>query len=219
MSFGTIWSYPNNPRVMKIQAAASFNNLTLTTADFTMGTTNREPAFLAKFPMAKVPAFEGADGLTLTESDAIAQYVADSGPAADQLLGSSAVERAAVRQWVCFADGEVQCPVIQLILPRVGYKAFVESVEKSALGQLERALDYLEGHLRGREWVATEKLSLADISVAAALYWGFSMVIDQEMRQKYPFVVSWYEKTLESEGVKQTFGEKKFIEKRETPKA
>jgi elongation factor 1-gamma len=39
------------------------------------------------------------------------------------------------------------------------------------------------------------------------------------MRQKYPFVVSWYEKTIESEGVKQAFGEKKFVEKRETPKA
>jgi elongation factor 1-gamma len=239
MSFGTLYSYPNNPRVMKvllpsplstitsrleannekILAAANLNNLSISTPSFKIGTDNLTPEFRTKFPFGKVPAFEGSDGVKLVESDAIAQYVAESGPASSQLLGSSAIERAAVRQWVCFADGEVQGAMIQLVLPRLGYVAFDESVEKKGLEKLERALGYLNEHLRGRDWVATEKLSLADISIAAALYWAFAFIIDQEMRQKYPFVVSWFEKTVESEGVKQAFGEKKFIEKRETPKA
>jgi elongation factor 1-gamma len=136
------------------------------------------------------------------------------------LLGTKPVERATIRQWIAFADGEIQIPLIPLILPRLGYAAYDEAVEKKNLEKLERSLAYMEGHLRGRNWIATEeKLSLADISVAAALYWAFSLIIDREMRQKYPFVVSWYEKTIESEGVKQAFGEKKFVEKRETPKA
>ncbi|GIK04988.1 hypothetical protein Aspvir_009087 [Aspergillus viridinutans] len=220
MSFGTVYSYPNNPRVMKILSAANLNNLTISTPAFQFGTDNRTPEFLAKFPFGKVPAFEGADGTKIVESDAIAQYVAESGPAAGQLLGTKPAERAAIRQWIAFADGEIQGPVIQLVVPRLGYGPFDESVEKKNLDKLERSLTHLEGHLRGRNWVATEeKLSLADITVAAALYWGFSIVIDREMRQKYPFVVSWYEKTIESDGVKQAFGEKKFVEKRETPKA
>ncbi|RHZ54227.1 glutathione S-transferase family protein [Aspergillus thermomutatus] len=220
MSFGTIYSYPNNPRVMKILSAAKLNNLDISYPAFQIGADNRTPEFLAKFPLGKVPAFEGADGTKLVESDAIAQYVAESGPAAAQLLGGAPAERAAIRQWICFADGEIQGPVLQLILPRLGYVPFDENTEKKNLEKLEKALAYMEGHLRGRNWVATEeKLSLADISVAAALYWGFARIIDQEMRQKYPFVVSWYEKTIESEGVKQAFDEKKFVEKRETPKA
>ncbi|RHZ54437.1 hypothetical protein CDV55_104865 [Aspergillus turcosus] len=219
MSFGTLYSYPNNPRVMKILAAANLNALSIQTPTFQIGTDNRTPEFLSKFPFGKVPAFEGADGTKVVESDAIAQYVAESGPAAAQLLGTTPVERAAIRQWICFADGEVQGPMIQLVLPRLGYTAFDESVEKKGLEKLERSLGYLDGHLRGRKWIATEELSLADISVAAAFYWAFAFIIDQEMRQKYPFVVSWFEKTVESEGVKQAFGEKKFIEKRETPKA
>ncbi|EAL91042.1 hypothetical protein KXW98_002998 [Aspergillus fumigatus] len=220
MSFGTIYSYPNNPRVMKILAAANLNNLSISTPAFSFGTDNRTPEFLAKFPFGKVPAFEGTDGTKLVESDAIAQYVAESGPAAAQLLGTKPVERAAIRQWIAFADGEIQSPVIPLVLPRIGLAAFDEAVEKKNLEKLERSLAYLEGHLSGRNWIATEeKLSLADITVVSALYWAFSTVIDREMRQKYPVVVSWYEKTIESEGVKQAFGEKKFIEKREIPKA
>jgi elongation factor 1-gamma len=56
---------------------------------------------------------------------------------------------------------------------------------------------------------------MADITVASALVWGFAMAIDAEMRPKYPTVVAWYERVLQQEGVKQAFGEKNFIEKRQ----
>ena len=36
--------------------------------------TNKEESFLEKFPFGKVPAFEGADGLLLYESNAISYY-------------------------------------------------------------------------------------------------------------------------------------------------
>ena len=48
------------------------------------GETNKSPEFLKKFPLGKVPAFEGSDGLLLTESNAIAYYVAN-----DELRGGS----------------------------------------------------------------------------------------------------------------------------------
>ena len=57
------------------------------------GETNKSAEFLKKFPLGKVPAFEGSDGLTLTESNAIAYYVAN-----DELRGGSdATARAQVR--------------------------------------------------------------------------------------------------------------------------
>ena len=64
--------------------------------DFVFGETNKTPAFLKKFPLGKVPAFEGSDGVLLTESNAIAYYVAN-----DELRGGS---DAAARAQVC---GEV----------------------------------------------------------------------------------------------------------------
>ena len=52
--------------------------------DFVLGETNKTVAYLAKFPMGKVPAFESADGKNLFESNAIAFYLAN-----EQLRGIS----------------------------------------------------------------------------------------------------------------------------------
>jgi elongation factor 1-gamma len=181
-----------------------------------MGQTNRTPDFLAKFPLGKVPAFEGADGTNLFESDAITQYIAESGPAAAQLTGATPAERATIRQWICYSQGEILDPVTQLALWRLKMRTYDEKVEQTNLERLERSLACLETYLKGRTWLASEdKLSLADITVASTLVWGFSLVIDAEMRQKYPITVGWYERTIESEGVKQAFGEKNFVEKRQ----
>lgn len=187
-----------------------------------MGKTNRTPEFLSKFPFGKVPAFEGADGSVLVESDAITQYIAESGPASTQLLGATPLQRAQIRQWILFADGEIMAPVIDMLLPRMGLRAFNAEKEKAALEKLERSLGRLEEHVKGKKWVASSEeqgLSLADITVASSLSWGFAMTIDAEMRAKCPTVVEWYKRTVESEGVKQAFGEQKYVEKRETPSA
>ena len=200
----------------QVQAAANLNGLQIEApSDFAMGKTNRSPEFLAKFPMGKVPAFAGTDGTNIFDSDAIAQYAAESGPAAGQLLGTTPAQRAQIRQWICFGSSEVTDPVTQLMLWRVGLTAYNETAEKTALARLERSLSTLEGYLKGRTWVATnDKLSLADISVAAGLRTGLALVIDADMRKKYPTTIEWYERTVETDGVKQAFGEKTYIEKR-----
>lgn len=64
--FGTIYTYPGNFRVHRAQVIAALNGLELNIPEFAMGVTNKTPEFLAKFPLAKVPAFEGADGFCLT---------------------------------------------------------------------------------------------------------------------------------------------------------
>ncbi|KAI9043944.1 glutathione S-transferase family protein [Aspergillus affinis] len=218
--FGTVYSYPHNPRVIKAQAAANLNGLEIVNGDFTMGQTNTTPEFRAKFPFGKVPAFETPDGLKLVESNAITQFIAESGPAASQLLGSTPAERAVIRQWVDFADGEILSPVLQLGLWRLGFGNYKynEDTETAALARIERSMAFLEQQLSGQTWLAKgEKLSLADISVAAAFTWGFSISLDAEIRAKFPGVIAWYERVIESEGVKQAFGEKKFVEKRVAP--
>ncbi|KAL2833895.1 glutathione S-transferase [Aspergillus cavernicola] len=218
MAFGSINSYPNNPRVFKCQAVANLNGLTLEDAEFTMGVTNTTPEYLSKFPMGKTPTFSSADGLHLFESNAIAQYIAENGPAKDQLLGSTPAQRASIQQWVQMSEGEITSHAVTCFLPRVGIVPFNQATEDRAIASLERALGALERHLPGRTWLASEeKLSLADIAVASGLVWGFNLVLDQEICAKYPGVISWFHKVTESEGVKEAFGETKFVEKRQPP--
>ncbi|KAJ5625288.1 hypothetical protein N7510_001597 [Penicillium lagena] len=214
--FGTIYSYSPSPRVMKAQAAANLNGLDISVPEFAMGKTNRTDDFLAKFPFGKVPTFEGADGTNLFESDAMAEFIALSGPAAGQLMGNTPAEKATIRQWICFAQGEVLDVVTQLALWRIKLKPYDEATETNALQRIERSLAFLETHLKGRTWLAGEgKISMADITVASSLVWGFSLAIDAEMRAKCPLVVAWYERVLAADGVKEAFGEKNFIEKRQ----
>ena len=76
--------------------AAKYSGAQITVAkDFVFGETNKTPEFLKKFPLGKVPAFEGSDGVLLTESNAIAYYVAN-----DELRGGSdAAARAQVSRY------------------------------------------------------------------------------------------------------------------------
>ncbi|KAE8355991.1 glutathione S-transferase [Aspergillus coremiiformis] len=218
MTLGKIFSYPGNPRVMKIQAVANLSSVEIATdPDFEMGVTNRTPEFLAKFPMGKAPTFEGADGIRLFESDAIAQYVAESGSAKDRLLGVSVAERAKIRQWISFAEGEVNAVVGPFAVWHMKLVTYDEKTLEGYWERLLRALGAIEAHLTagGKTWLTTEeRLNLADISLAAALYWGFALVLDPESRGKYPAVMAWYERTIESEGVKEAFGEKMYVDKR-----
>lgn len=77
MSFGKIYTYPNNPRVQKALIAAKYNDLKVDVAEINIGVDNKTDEYVKKFPLGKVPAFEGADGFTLYESSAIAYYVAN----------------------------------------------------------------------------------------------------------------------------------------------
>ncbi|KAL2838057.1 glutathione S-transferase [Aspergillus pseudodeflectus] len=217
-SFGTLYSYPGNPRAAKIHAVANLSGLSITDGPFTMGETNRSDDFLSKFPLGKVPAFTSADGLNLFESGAIATFVAENGSAKDQLLGSTPAERALVKQWIDLAENELTTHSMTCLIPRLGYRKFDEGAEGFAIQCMERVLALLEKHLSsGRKFVATESLSLADITIAQSLTWGFKLVLDAEVRAKYPAVVEYFKRVVASDGVKEAFGEPEFVEKRSVP--
>lgn len=185
-----------------------------------MQVTNRTAEFISKSPLGKVPVFEGTDGTVLFESDAITQYIAESGPAADQLIGGTPRQRAQIRKWICYAQGEILDYVTQLALWRLKYDTYNKKTEVTNNERLTKSLHCLEKVLEGRKWLVDgEKLSLADITVASGLVWGFRLLIDKEMRESLPNLVAWYERTLQVEGVKEAFGQPDYIEKRqECPK-
>ncbi|KAF4440860.1 fusarin C cluster-translation Elongation factor [Fusarium austroafricanum] len=213
-SFGKLYTHIPNPRAFKILAAARLNNLTIEFPPYEHFVTNKTDEFLAKFPTGKAPAFEGSDGTYLVESDAIAQYVAQSGPRAGQLLGRDALTAAKIRQWICFFDGEVNSTALDLLRWRFGVTPFDEATETKALAQLTYGLSVLEKHLNTDSFLAGEELTLAHLTGAGVLSWAFQHIIDEPMRKQYPNVVAWYLKIIQNEEVKEVFGEPDFIKKR-----
>ncbi|KAF2270346.1 glutathione S-transferase [Lojkania enalia] len=196
-------------RVTKSLAVANLNKLTLEIpSDFVYGVTNKSPSYLAKFPHGKIPALETPSGFYLSESTAIAQYLAESGPYKDQLLGRTVEERALVQMWISLADTSIFIdagPIISQVTGRGSYASgFLVDKEE----QFMRAVKRVEVHLaqEGKVWlVRDDEFSLADLSVASALYWPLKFFMDGKCREQIPNVMKWWERLLSIEEVKKGF--------------
>ncbi|KAK0633919.1 glutathione S-transferase [Immersiella caudata] len=207
--FGTIYTMMKpviHPRTRLAIAISKITSQDITFPPFTFGTDNKSPAYLSKFPLGKIPAFEGTDGFLLTESNAIAQYLADTAPDPTiraQLLGSTPQERAKVQQWLWFSFQHLEPALNALCLWRYGdgqYGKYDESAEEKAGGDLRRWLGYLEGELEKGGWLAgTKGVSLGDLAICGQLYVGFMLYVDEEMRtREFPGLRGYYERVLEA---------------------
>lgn len=185
--------------------------------DFQMGVTNKTPEFLAKFPLGKIPAFESGDGsFALTEGQAIARYVAESGPKAAQLVGEDARTRALIEQWSCFAEQEISSAVLPPLLMCVAkLYTFDQGRYDQCVSSLERCLERVEIGLQGgKKFLVGEQLTLADVMIAGVLYLAAKTLVDQEMRKKVPNTVEYLKAVMEVPEMKQAFGELQFCEER-----
>ncbi|KAA8909655.1 glutathione S-transferase [Sphaerosporella brunnea] len=213
--FASIYSWPNNPRLLKTLAAANINGLSIELPPFKFGETNKDPAWLSKFPLGKVPALEthGDAPVYVAESAAIAHFVADSGPAREQLLGSTPAERAKIQQWIFHAETELTPQVMVGIRPRIGRGEYDAEAETKAIAAIDRVIAVVEEILGKEKWlVGGEKLSMADLAVATCLQSSLKVWLGREWREKWPRTIEWYEKTIESDGVKEAWGPKVYVD-------
>jgi len=203
MVAGKLYTYPENFRAQKALIAAKYSGAQLTVADdFVFGETNKTPQFLAKFPLGKVPAFEGSDGTLLTESNAIAYYVAN-----DELRGGSdAVARAQVLQWMCMADQEILPAACTWVFPTLGIMQFNKVATDRAKEDIKAALKTLNDHLLTRTFLVGERVSLADITVACTLLSLYKQVLDPAFRKPFPNVNRWFTTTVNQPNAKAVLG-------------
>merc|ERR1712119_40963 len=203
MVAGTFYTYPDNFRAQKALIAAKYSGAQLTIAkDFVFGETNKTPDFLKKFPLGKVPAFEGSDGVLLTESNAIAYYVAN-----DELRGGSeASARAQVVQWMCMADNEILPASCTWVFPTMGIMQFNKDATDRAKEDIKTALKTLNDHLLTRTFLVGERLTLADIAVACTLLNLYKHVLDPAFRKPFLNVTRWFTTVINQPNAKAVIG-------------
>merc|ERR1711877_77024 len=204
MVAGTLYTYPDNFRAQKALIAAKYSGAEVTVAkDFVFGETNKTPAFLKKFPLGKVPAFEGSDGTLLTESNAIAYYVAN-----DELRGGSdPVLRAQVVQWMCMADNEILPASCTWVFPTLGIMQFNKNATERAKEDVKVAMKTLNDHLLTRTFLVGERLSLADIAVACTMLSLYKQVLEPAFRKPFVNVTRWFTTVVNQPKVKEVLGQ------------
>ncbi|KAI9593497.1 glutathione S-transferase [Syncephalis fuscata] len=182
MTFGTVHSYPQNPRVAKALIAAQYNGVEIAQPEFEFGKTNKTPDFLAKFPTGQVPAFEN-DKVNLFESNAIAYYVASQGNG--RLLGTNAEETAQVVQWLFFTSNNFDQSIGNWVYPILGFLPFNKATHNKAVQDTKSAMAILDKVLLKKTFLVGEHITLADIVVACTLFIAYKMVLAPEHRVAY----------------------------------
>jgi len=203
MVAGKLYTYPDNFRAQKALIAAKYSGADLTVAtDFVFGETNKSPQFLAKFPLGKVPAFEGSDGTLLTESNAIAYYVANE----ELRGGSDAVARAQVVQWLSMADQEILPAACTWVFPTLGIMQFNKNATDRAKEDIKATLKSLNDHLLTRTFLVGERVTLADIVVACTLLSLYKQVLEPAFRKPFTNVTRWFTTIVNQPNVKAVLG-------------
>ena len=141
--------------------------------DLTKGEQRGEP-HLARNPNGRVPVLDD-DGFVLWESRAIMQYLADRTPG-QALYPTEARARADVNRWLFWCAAHM-APANSIVV----FENFVKAVSgrgapdpaEVARGEAEvkKHAAVLDAHLAGKTWVAQDRLTLADLSLAA----GFAL--------------------------------------------
>jgi glutathione S-transferase len=161
----------SNARRARMTAVALGIEFDLVLIDLAKGE-QRGPEFLRLNPKGKVPVLED-DEFILDESHAIMQYLAVRTPG-QTLYPMAPRARATVNRWLFWSAQDFQPAVSVLnwensVKPLLGIgPADAREVQRGEqlVSQCARLLD---SHLAGREWVAEEGITLADLALAAPL--------------------------------------------------
>ncbi|BEI99204.1 hypothetical protein CcaverHIS631_0402470 [Cutaneotrichosporon cavernicola] len=211
---GKLYGFSGNSRFRRALAVATYAGLEVETdPNFTMKDGAwKTPEFLKKFPLGYLPAFEGADGLCLQESGAIADYFASLAPNSDLVPADKEVA-AEVREWQYFADQEIMIKTgvaMRMLNNRLPYN---KPVFEGVLGEVMGRLETLDKILLKKTYIVGERLTIADIFLATSLTNSFTSLVDASLRAKVPNVVRYTNTVVRHPKIAKVFGTVEFIEK------
>jgi glutathione S-transferase len=157
------------------------------------------PEYRAINPLCTLPALKLEDGTLITENTAIAAYLEAAYPN-PPLLGTTPLEKAFVALWNARAEfeglaaaGEAlrnSAPAMQdRALTGPENFAQVPDIVPRGIKRLEMFLDTLEARLEGRDYLAIDTVSMADITALVTV--DFARVVRVRPQERHVNVARW----------------------------
>jgi glutathione S-transferase len=125
------------------------------------GTSMKEEPYLSVNPMGKVPAIVHNDKV-VTEVAAICCYLADAFP--DAGLAPPLDQRADYYRWIFFTSGPIEAAFSN---KAAGWEPTPERERMFGYGNYELAIGTLEKALAGRDYIAADHFTAADLFIGA----------------------------------------------------
>jgi glutathione S-transferase len=162
---------PNPRRVRWFMAEKGIVDIEIVDIDI-FGGQHRQPAYLAKAGLPNVPALEMDNGQTITESVAICRYLETVYPTPN-LFGEEACEAAVIEMWSRRAEMMVATPLMMAVRHAHPALAAIETqipeVAANGRATAEKGLKMLDRRLGESDFIACERVTMADILAATAI--------------------------------------------------
>lgn len=189
-------SFGPNPRTLRIYLLEKGLSLPMEDIDI-IGGENRQADYLAKNPGGAMPTLQLDDGSYLAETIAICEYLEELHPT-PPLLGSSAQERATTRMWIRRTELNIGEHMYHAFRYKEGYELFKKRVNciPHAADDLKRkaqgGLLWLDGLIAGRDYIAGDRFSLADIPLFTVM--DFMKDAGQPLDRNLRHVSAWFDR-------------------------
>lgn len=163
---------PNPRRVQMFMAEKGITDIEQVNVDLNAGE-HRGGAFLAKSPLAKVPALELDDGRVLTETRAICTWLEGRNPEPN-LMGVDFDERAFIEMTDRRIEFYLMAPLANCIRHTHPGLAVLEQPQFPDYGRSQAAKGYdvarwLDGELQRQPYMAGDRFTIADITAFCGL--------------------------------------------------
>lgn len=158
-------------------------------------------AFRRINPQCTVPVLRTDDGAVLTDNAAIIAYLEARYPE-PPLLGITPLEKAEVASWNWRVEFEGLLAIAEAMrnsAPAMANRALsgpvnyaqIPELAQRGLARLQQFFVTLDNRLAGRDFVATDRFSVADITAVVAV--DFARVVKVKPGDQHPHLVRWRE--------------------------
>ena len=124
-------------------------------------------------PLGYVPMLELDDGTRLREGPAIVQYIADLVPTKNLAPANGTLPRYRLQEWLNFIGTELHKQFSPLFNP-----AMPEEVKAMQREKLNSRLKWLDGELKGKQYLMGDHFSVADGYLFTVTNWASRVDID-----------------------------------------
>ena len=150
-------------------------------------------------PQCTLPALKLEDGTVLTDNAGIAVYLEETYPQ-PPLMGTTALEKADIATWQSRIEAGFGMAVAHALrnsnpamknraLPGPHDYAQIPELAARGMQQIEHFLDLLEARLAGRDFIASNSLSVADITAAVML--DFAKIVGKKPAESQTNILRW----------------------------
>jgi glutathione S-transferase len=146
-------------------------------------------------PLGYVPMLELDDGTRLREGPAIVQYIADLVPTKNLAPANGTLPRYRLQEWLTFIGTEIHKTFSPLFNP-----AMPEEAKKLSRDRLATRFKYVDGELKGKNYLLGDHFSVADGYLFVVTRWAKPMNIDLT---PYPNLLAHHERVAARPAVRE----------------